>query len=278
MDALSQIDLAFCVDHTSSMTPFIEAARQRIAEILAAVQTMVQADLHVAAVAYRDHGVGPPVVEVQPFRGDLASISGSLESLQVASPQGNTDAAEAVFSGLLACVDDLQWRPQAIRTLMLIGDAPPHACGATGPPYPDRFPEADPSGVSLMSMSARIEAGGIALYGLGMVPSVHPMYDGVLAQSFEFLARTTGGRYHAAASAQAAMSIVAAIGERAGKQLDFDRRLWERLTSKAGATPTAAQIEELTPDLEQALAAAPHEIHASVERLRKRSILPEQRS
>jgi hypothetical protein len=111
-----------------------------------------------------------------------------------------------------------------------------------------------------------------------MVPSVHTMYDRVLAEAFGSLARTTGGRYYATGSSTDAMSVVEAIGQRAFKQLDFDRRLWERLTSKAGPAPTAAQIEQLTPELEATLGAAPFEIHSSVERLRKRHILPERRS
>jgi hypothetical protein len=278
MDALSQVDLAFCIDHTSSMTPFIQAARARVAEVLAALEQTAQADLRVAVVAYRDYGDGPPVVEVRPFAADTAAVRGSLESLAVASPPTNTDAAEAVFAGLLACLNELQWRPQAIRVLLLIGDAPPHGCGANAPPYADRFPDGDASGVNLMSMGARVEAAGITLYSVGMVPSVHAMYDRVLAEAFEALARTTGGRYQPTGPAADGMGVVEAISQRAFKQMDFDRRLWERLTARTGPAPTAEQIEQVTADLADTLKAAPFEIHSSLARLRKRRILEERRS
>jgi hypothetical protein len=273
MEALSQIDLAFCMDHTNSMTPFISTARSRIAAVLTALEEIVQADLHAAVVAYRDYGDGPPVVEVRPFQSSPAKVRRSLQSLAVASPQGNTDAAEAVFAGLLACCNDLQWRPQAIRVLMLIGDAPPHGCGANAGPYPDRFPNGDASGANLMNMGARVEAAGITLYSLAMVPSVHPLYDPVVAETFGWLAQTTGGCCQATGRAADAMNMVEAIAQRAGKQMDFDRRLWERLTTKAGPAPTAAQIDDLTSDLADTLGVAPFEVHSSVERLRKRRVL-----
>jgi hypothetical protein len=125
-----------------------------------------------------------------------------------------------------------------------------------------------------MSLGAQAEASGITLYSLGMVPSVHATYDRVLAGAFESLARTTGGRYHATGQTNA-MSVVEAISERALKQMDFDRRLWERLTGKTGPAPTAEQIEQLTPELADSLKAAPAEIHSSLDRLRKRNILQE---
>jgi len=67
MDELSEIDLAFCVDLTSSMSPFIAAARQQMVVILAGLRASARADLRVAVGGYGDHGADLDPVEVYPY-------------------------------------------------------------------------------------------------------------------------------------------------------------------------------------------------------------------
>jgi hypothetical protein len=173
--SLAYIDVAFCVDITSSMTPFIAAARLHMTRVLDALRAHPGVDLRVAIVTYRDHGTGN-VVEIHPFAGASAETQRRFDTLTLASPPENTDAAEAAFSGLLAC-EGLPWRPGAYRIVVLVGDAPPHGCGATASPYPDRFPDLDPTGIGLDDMANRLEASGIFVHALAMIPSVHPYYD-----------------------------------------------------------------------------------------------------
>jgi hypothetical protein len=273
MDELSQIDLAFCVDLTNSMSGFIQAARTHMLDILNALTGAAQAALRVALVGYRDYGSKTRLIEAYPFTGEATETRGVLNGLKVGSPAENTDAAEAVFAGLVACLKELRWRPVAVKILLLVGDAPPHGCGATAPPCPDRYPKSDPSGQTLMSMSSQIEGGGLTLHALGMVPSILPVYDPVMEKSFGWLATTTGGTYRPARSSRDALAVVEVIGRRVFGQMDFDRRVWAELTkAEPGALPSAAQLEEQLPAVQQALAASPYEIHASVERLRKRGL------
>jgi hypothetical protein len=273
MDELSQIDLAFCVDLTRSMTGFIQAARAHMLDVLTALTRSADANLRVALVGYRDYGGRTKLVEAYPFTGKQADTRHVLNGLQVDSPQENTDAAEAVFAGLSACLDELAWRPAAAKIVLLVGDAPPHGCGANATPCPDRYPRGDPSGQTLMSMSSRTEAAGVVLYALGMVPSILPAYDPVMEKSFTWLATTTGGTYRPARSSQDALGVVEAIGRRVFGQLDFDRRVWAQLTQdEPGALPAAGQLETMLPAAQQALGASPYEIHAAVERLRKRAL------
>jgi hypothetical protein len=273
MDQLSQIDLAFCVDVTTSMTALLEAARRRMFEILTAVQQGAGAQLRVGVVSYHDYGQGKHPVHPHPFRDDPLAMRRVLAGLRIVRNAHNSDAAEAVLAGLITCVDELQWRPHAARVIILVGDAPPHACGANGTSYPDRFSEADPSGETLMGMSARVESALITLHALGMLPSVIPAHDGLTEECFSFLARTTGGTYRTARSSADALAVVREIGQREFVQLDLDRRLWSHLSTQ-DATDAPARMDELLPELEKRMGVPLHQLHSGVARLRKRGLLP----
>jgi hypothetical protein len=259
-DLLSRIDLAFCVDLTSSMTPFIEAARGHMHRILDGVRSTPDVDLRVAIVGYRDHG-SLPVTEVHAFDGKTAATKKVLDGLRVQSPPENTDAAEAVFSGLVACCD-LSWREGAYRVVVLVGDAPPHACGADAHPYPDRFKDGDPTGLSLDDVANRLEEHGIFLHALGMVPSVTAHHDAVLERAFKRLAIGTGGAYYAARNADGALAVVESISARSLRDLDFDRRLFALAKSER-------DVERLAKELD----VSPDAVNTGLMRLRQRGLL-----
>lgn len=301
MDELSQVDLAFVVDLTRSMEPFIAAARQQMVLILGGLRGSARADLRVAIVGYRDHDPDPRYrpVEVHPFTADDDQVHRALRSLQVGSAPSNIDAAEAVLAGLAAAMKDLEWRPRAFRVVVLIGDGPPHACGATASPYPDRFPDEDPSGYSTASLANALESAGLFLHALGMVPSSIPAHDEALQTAFSRLARPTGGTYRAAAGAEAAIAVVEAIGRTVFGQMSFDRRLFDALVARAAPAPAATHVTAagrmaampapsraapargpapapapFAADLADELAASPEELQTSVARLKKRGLLP----
>jgi hypothetical protein len=240
MDELSQIDLAFCVDLTSSMAPFIQAARQQMVLILGGLRGSARADLRVAVVGYRDHDPDPAhrPTEMHPFTAEDAKIQRILQSLAVGSAPSNRDAAEAVFAGLDDAMSYLEWRPRAFRVIVLIGDGPPHACGADAEPWPDRFPKADPTGYSLVTLCNALEEAGLFVHALGMVPSSIPVHDGVLQASFSRLAGSTGGTYRVARDAQAAIAVVEAIGRSVFGQMEFDRQLFAALVARSEAPPS----------------------------------------
>lgn len=163
-DLLSRLDLVFCVDLTSSMTSFIAQARAHVRRILEALSAVPNLDLCVARVGYRDHGFHN-LLELHPFTRDIASLAQALEQAQVVSHPSNTDASEAVFAALDAALR-LPWREGAFRVAVLVGDAPPHACGADGGVYPDRFRDRDPSGWDLDGLTNQLESDGIFLHAL----------------------------------------------------------------------------------------------------------------
>jgi hypothetical protein len=237
---LSFLDLAFCVDLTNSMTPFIHQARSHMVNMLRSLAQRKQAELRVGLAGYHDY---PASVDVYPLTHDLQQMQKVLQGLGVASPPENLDAAEAVFAGLLEAVA-FDWRPRAYRILVLVGDAPPHGCGASREPWPDRFPQEDPTGLTLLSMASRVEEANITLYSLAMLPSTIPEHDEVTERTFEKLALSTGGSYRRVRSARDAMACVEDIGKKVFGELELDRQMWEQI-QRAPAAPLATVAMEM---------------------------------
>lgn len=185
-DLLGQVDVAFVVDTTGSMGPFIDEARRRIREIADAVAAADALDLRFAVVEYRDH---PPQEEsfiARPFPfTDSDGLQRILEGLQ---PVGGGDAPEAVLDGLVSAAN-LQWRTEADKLCFLVGDAPPHGSGGMGDHWPHGCPcRATPNGVVELFKGRDIRLNAVAL-----TP------EPALVASFRELAEATGGSFTEAA-------------------------------------------------------------------------------
>ncbi len=264
MDLVARLDLVFCIDVTASMGPFIDAARAQMLRILEELRGVIGDGLRVAVVAYRDHGA-EKLLEIARPSESVKDTEAFLRGLSVGSGPYNTDAAEAVFAALAACIE-MPWRDGAYRAIVLAGDAPPHGCGASATPYPDRFPDGDPSGFDLDGMANRLEEEGIFVHALAMIPSSHRQHDAVLARAFERLGVSTGGSYHAAGTADAAMTIVEKVSRRFLAEIAFDREL----LAKVGAAPIdEARVAALAKELR----ATEAEIGSGLMRLRQRRLL-----
>lgn len=286
MEQLSYLDMMFCVDLTSSMTPFIQAARQHMVNILRALAATNQADLRFGISGYRDYSEEGPPCEVYPLSSDLEKTQGILNRLQARSPADNKDAAEAVFAGIVQCLNQ-SWRPGAYRIVLLVGDAPPHGCGADAQPFPDRWPEGDPTGLDIQSICGRTESARVTLFALSMSPSVIPVHDPVMIKAFDRLARGTGGTHRRARSGRDAMKIVEDITKKVFYHLDIDRRVYEQffqeqpevaqkiMAASPIAQPAAARTPLSREDLEklaQSLDLPPDAVSTSITRLQKRGL------
>lgn len=254
MDKLSRLDLVFCVDLTGSMSPFIQAARAQMTSILDALRAQLGDGLRVGVVAYRDHCDGKKVCEKHDFMGDLRAVKATLDGLQIL---GGGDYPEAVFTGLDACVK-LPWRDGAYRVIVLVGDAPPHGCGAAG----DSHAKGDPSGFDLDAMANLLEEKGLFVHALAMFNTPQP--EPVLDRTFRRLSITTGGAYHEARGATAAMKIVESVSGRFLSELAFDRALFAAID---GAFPK--DVEKLAKHLR----ASVDDVNAGMMRLRQRRLL-----
>lgn len=130
-DKFGMLDVAFVIDVTGSMQPYINEAKTRAADILKEIQKDGDLNIKTALIVYRDH---PPqdfsfVTQVT----DFTTIDEFNKALAKLSADGGGDHPEAVWDGVHE-LSTLKWRKNSDRAAYLIGDAPPHRqclCGIT---------------------------------------------------------------------------------------------------------------------------------------------------
>ncbi len=121
-----RIEVAFAMDATGSMGPYIDQARARIAQIAESLaQGSPKPDVRFGLVAFRDKG-DDYVTRVHDFTGELKQMQAYLADT---SANGGGDAPEAVLEALSAALTKLSWSKPTrddpvVRLLYLVGDAP----------------------------------------------------------------------------------------------------------------------------------------------------------
>ena len=109
---LNKVDVAFVIDSTGSMGPYIDEAKKYAAHIISKIQSEGDLDIRVALIAYRDH---PPqdysyVASVWDFE-DIQGFNANLAPLNAA---GGGDRPEAVWDGVNE-LSKLSWRENSDR-------------------------------------------------------------------------------------------------------------------------------------------------------------------
>lgn len=115
------LDVAFVVDSTSSMEPFIDEAKRVINQLISKLAAVVP-NLRFAMVSYRDEG-DEYVTRHLDLTTDRYEILNFLEDCQAV---GGGDFPEAVYDALVRATKSLVWRPTARKVIILVGDAPFH--------------------------------------------------------------------------------------------------------------------------------------------------------
>lgn len=236
---LRRLDLVFCVDLTGSMGGLIASARAHVGRILDALQGQLGQALRVGFVGYRDHSDGPRLLEVTPLTADVSKVRRAIAEAQV---DGGGDTPEAVFAGLVKCLE-LKWAEGSYRVVILIGDAPPHAVGAPGDAYP-----VDPTGLTVDDVANRLETEGLFVHALSLTPM-----DKVMEQAFRRLSISTGGTYSDATSPDAAMRVVETITQQFLADLEFDGKLLKLLQTGV-EVPEPKSDDEVVPSRDEVLA------------------------
>ncbi len=115
------LDIVFVFDSTGSMGLYVVHVKRKIRSLVRAIRKLVPA-ARVGLVTYRDVGMDFVTRAVQLTHGTRA-----LEAfLQEIDWGGGGDPAEAVYEGLKVAVEEMNWRKDADKVIVLIGDAPPH--------------------------------------------------------------------------------------------------------------------------------------------------------
>jgi hypothetical protein len=120
------------MDCTSSMEPWIQAAKEQIRNIL---QNFPHANFQVGFIGYRDHGDTQPLVVV-PFT-DVDTLLRSIDEIHA---EGGDDLAEDVYIGMLELTQS-EWAEADIRFIFHIADAPPHGIDFHSVWLSDNFPQ-----------------------------------------------------------------------------------------------------------------------------------------
>ncbi len=120
------LDIMVCIDSTGSMQPTIDALGQALGEMVDILDG-ISPKLRLGIVHYKDYGeLGKPGAKVvQPFTNNVRAARKELEELRAL---GGGDLPEAVLGGLALALDPkMNWKRDANKLVVLIGDAPPHA-------------------------------------------------------------------------------------------------------------------------------------------------------
>ena len=191
-----RIEVAFAMDATGSMGPYIEQARARIGQIAESLaQGEPKPDVRFALVAFRDKG-DAFVTKVSPFTPKLEQMKQYLDSTDA---DGGGDTPEAVLEALKAGIVELSWTPKraesdgnVVRLLYLVGDAPAQH-------YDDSPSEA------WLAKEARRR--GIVIHSIACGS------DTSLETTFDTLARHTEGRFFRLSDSAGSVARAGVVGQ-----------------------------------------------------------------
>lgn len=138
---MTTVKVAFVLDCTASMEPWIHVAKTKIGEIIDTVSDdHPHETIEVGLVAYRDYG------DLMRFRTvDFTTPEVVMNALRNVRAEGGDDEAEDVANALYR-MTRLTWEDSDICMVFHITDAPAHGRLFHTSCVSDRFPQGDPDG------------------------------------------------------------------------------------------------------------------------------------
>lgn len=178
---IARTDVAFVIDATASMGPYIEEARRQAKTAADAVIADGHVDARFFLAAYRDH---PPqewswVTQCRPCQ-NTDDLQAALTAL---TASGGGDTPEAVWDGVKAALDGFTWRHGSARILYLIGDSPPHGHAGTL----DGFPQGCPCGLTHLALIETLKQLNVTVHAVSIASMAST------TRAFKLLSDATGG-------------------------------------------------------------------------------------
>lgn len=115
------LDLLFTIDATGSMGDELAYIQAELEHITNAVRRGSQSDIRVGVVFYRDRTDLVPLAHI-PFTRNINDV---LAVMSRVNASGGGDYPEDMFAGLELALMNFDWRHQANKVIVLVGDAPP---------------------------------------------------------------------------------------------------------------------------------------------------------
>lgn len=137
------VKIAFLLDCTASMEPWIQTAKTKIREIVDNVLAEhPDSDVKVGLMGYRDYDDEQRFIPV-----DFTTPEEVRNALQNVAAEGGDDQAEDVAHAIQQMLA-MSWDNADIRMVFHIADAPAHGLAFHRPSVSDRFPDGDPEGLN----------------------------------------------------------------------------------------------------------------------------------
>lgn len=122
------VDIVFCLDLTGSMQPFVDAC-VRVADYVASNLGKELQKVRFGFVGYRDsmdiQGIEFNTKNFTPELQTVEQFVSTLRGIKACKPLKD-DYEEDMLGGFMQAVESSHWRPEAIKFLILAGDAPGH--------------------------------------------------------------------------------------------------------------------------------------------------------
>lgn len=145
------LDVVFAIDTTGSMGDEIAKLKQTIEAIHFQVTQMnPKPDARFGMVLYRDHK-DEYVTKVEPLTGDIKAFVDALDKVKA---DGGGDEPEDVQRALADAIGKQPWRPEAVKMVFLLGDAPPHLDYEDEPTYVESMHQAAAKGIKITTIGA----------------------------------------------------------------------------------------------------------------------------
>ncbi len=126
------LDVALVIDATGSMQMVIDDLKRRLDDLVVTMQRLVP-NARIGAVAFRDRAddkiaTAPRQSEDFLVKWTDLTFKGSKVKtfLNGLVAEGGGDWEEAVKDGFEAAMNQLKWRPEAKKVIILVGSSPPH--------------------------------------------------------------------------------------------------------------------------------------------------------
>ena len=181
------IDIVWVMDATNSMMPYVTQTLKVVEEASKRISTnaALAKAVRFGVWGYRDSlsipGIGYNVKNYTPELQNIDQFIPTLKTVDV-TLVGSEGYAEDVFSGVKGAVDETAWTPNAIKIVILVGDAPGHEPGHKW----------NASGQSQTTLRAIADDRNITIYAIHIKDPKAEQYHATTAEQFQALSLNRG--------------------------------------------------------------------------------------